>query len=47
MVENTDQTMCIISVNKYTIVYGYRSHNMFDGVQCEAIQNDVVIWKEH
>ena len=24
-----------------------RSHNMFDDVQCEAIQSDVVIWKEH
>ena len=40
--------MRIISINKYTITLVIETvYNMFGGIQCEAIQNDVVNWKEH
>ena len=52
MVKNIGQAMCIIALSAIALI-NIRlyevcgSHNMFDNVQCEAIQNELLIWKEH
>ena len=36
--------LALINIRLYEV---YGSHNMFDGIQCETIQNELLIWKEH